>query len=236
MLGLKEAGLTYAPTGHTWVSHGTFHGARRTSTLDHVYAYGVKVVVEVLPDSTSDHRPLKTKMPLKKLYDPLTTILSRNFKNVSADALEKALNNWKWEDLYSMIDVERICNYLLEGIVQAMDTVAPLKACKVRKGANLYLSRETLALMKVRDGATSTASYKQLRNKVNKLVRRDKLRSNLSKLNRAKGCPKVLWDLASEALGKKPPTLPSSLCVDGTVTSGDKETATALNRFFCRED
>ncbi|XP_059083697.1 uncharacterized protein LOC131880977, partial [Tigriopus californicus] len=50
---LTEAGLEYIPTGPTWVSHGTFQGFHRTSTIDHTYVFGASVTVTVLPDSTS---------------------------------------------------------------------------------------------------------------------------------------------------------------------------------------
>lgn len=97
--GLSNAGLVYNPTGSTWVSHGTFQGTHRTSTLDHTYTWGVSATVEVLPDSSTDHRPLVTRVQLWKASDPLVTLQSRNFNSISVSALGEALEQWKWENI-----------------------------------------------------------------------------------------------------------------------------------------
>jgi hypothetical protein len=102
----------------------------------------------------------------------------------------------------------------------------------VKKGPNLYLTRETLEMMKKRDTDTGKR-YRNLRNEVTQLVRRDKQDSNLLSLNKAKNDPKVLWGLADQALGKDHPSLPASVTgVDGNPTTTPLEAAEAVNRFF----
>jgi hypothetical protein len=64
----------------------------------------------------------------------------------------------------------------------------------VKKGPNLYLTQETLQAMKKRDAATGRR-YRDLRNEVSRLVRRDKQDSNLLSLKKAGNDPKVLWHL-----------------------------------------
>jgi len=90
-------------------------------------------------------------------------------------------------------------------------------------------------MMERRDNA-KPGTYRQLRNRVSALVRRDRLRTNLAKLDKAKGDPKALWRLANEALGKPASaSLPSSLVVNGADTAGDKQAAEAMNDFYIQK-
>jgi hypothetical protein len=105
-----------------------------------------------------------------------------------------------------------------------------LEIC-VKKGPDLYL-QETLETMKKRDAATGKR-YRSLRNKVTRLVRRDKQDSNLLSLAKAKNDQKVLWGLADQALGKDHPSLPASITgADGKATTTPIEAAELMNWFF----
>jgi hypothetical protein len=90
--------------------------------------------------------------------------------------------------------------------------VAPVKEIVVKTGSNLYLTRETLEMMKRRDSARAgTLRFCILRNATNRLVKRDKLASNAETLAKSSRDPRVLWQLAKNALGKAPPYLPPAL-------------------------
>jgi hypothetical protein len=56
-----------------------------------------------------------------------------------------------------------VLEYIMAGIVLALNVVAPEKEIRVKKGPNLYLTRETLEAMKKRDAATGKR-YRSLRN------------------------------------------------------------------------
>jgi hypothetical protein len=58
----------------------------------------------------------------------------------------------------------------------------------VKKGPNLYLTRETLEAMRKRDSATGRR-YRDLRNEVSRLFRGDKQDSNLLSLRKASNDP-----------------------------------------------
>jgi hypothetical protein len=91
----------------------------------------------------------------------------------------------------------------------------------VKKGPNLYLTRETLETMKKRE--------------VNRLVRRDKQDSNLLSLKKAKNNPKILWGLVDQALWKDRPSLLASVNgVDRTPTTTPLEADEVMNRYFAR--
>jgi hypothetical protein len=92
------AGFEYHATTHTFRSYGMHSDggalyAHCYSTIDHTYMAGVVASVEVLADSSSDHRPLVTVVNAGAVRDPeeLATIQRRNFKRLERHVLEAAL-------------------------------------------------------------------------------------------------------------------------------------------------
>jgi hypothetical protein len=85
--------------------------------------------------------------------------------------------------------------------------------------------------MRMRDSATSKR-YRDLRNKVSRLVRTDKQDSNLLALKKACNDPKVLWHLADQALGKDRPSLPTSITGANGPTTTPMEAADVMNKYF----
>jgi hypothetical protein len=133
--------------------------------------------------------------------------------------------------VYAIKDVDNILKYITAGIVSALNVVAPEKEIHVKKGQDLYLTRETLEAMKKRNAATGRR-YRSLRNEVSGLVRRDKQDSNLLSLKKASNDPKVLWRLADQALGKDRPSLPASITGANGPTTTPMEAAEVMNKFF----
>jgi hypothetical protein len=87
--------------------------------------------------------------------------------------------------------------------------------------------------MMKRHDAASSKRYCILRNKVTRLVRRNKQDSNLLVLKKANNDPKVLWGLADQALGKDRPSLPASVTgADRISTTTSLEAAEAVNKYF----
>jgi hypothetical protein len=130
-----------------------------------------------------------------------------------------------------MKDVDDILNFITAGIVSALDIIAAEKEIRVKKGQNLYLTREMLEAMRVRDSAMGRR-YRDLRSKVSRLVRRDKQDSNLLSLKKACNDPKVLWQLADQALGKDRPSQPASITGANGPTTTPMEAADVINKYF----
>jgi hypothetical protein len=195
------------PAGSGPSPAGDYH---RYSQLDHVYTKGLISESVVLPDSTTDHRPVMTTVR-SGIHVPraakLVSLKRRNFKAMTRQELEGALNITDWTKVYDIKEMDAVLKYIMAGIVSALNVIAPEKEIHVKKGPNLYLTRETLEAMKKRNVATGKR-YRSLRNKVSRLVRRDKQDSNLLSLAKAKNDPKVLWSLADQALGKDRPRWP----------------------------
>jgi hypothetical protein len=56
--------------------------------------------------------------------------------------LEGAVNLTDWTKMSDIRDVDAILEYITAGIVLALDIVDPEKEIRVKKGQNLYLTRE----------------------------------------------------------------------------------------------
>jgi hypothetical protein len=189
----------------------------------------------VLADSTTDHRPVITTIASGGSHKPLTKLSRRPFKAIRREALELALRLVRnWSGIYAIKDVEEVHKFITGGIITALDAVAPVKEIVVKTGSNLYLTRETLEMMRRRDAARAgMPRYRALRNAANRLLKRDKLASNTETLSKASSDPRVLWQLANDALGKAPASLPPALVnAAGNMTSGKREAAETINAFF----
>jgi hypothetical protein len=212
----------------------------RESALDHVYSLGVSLDVKLLEDASSDHWPIVATLSVQEDVGPVTAKISRrDFKRIESGPLCQALEAHQWSDLYRIRDVNESLAFIMRGINAALDVVAPVKEMTVKKGDDLYLTAKTIAVMKERDAAKRSRNkqkYKFLRNKATSGVRRDRLTSNMTRLAKAKGDSRVLWQIASSAVGKNRPTLPASLDDVGedvvTATKTDSEAANLLNEFY----
>jgi hypothetical protein len=217
--GTRPAGGGQSPAGGGQSPAGDF---QKYARLDHVSTKGLISKLEVLPDSTMDHRPVVTNVRAGSHVpgaEKLVSIKRGNIKAVTRQELEGALNLTDWTKVYDIKDVDVVLEYMTAGIVSALNIIASEREICVKKGPNLYLTRETLETMKKQDAATCKR-YRSLRNKVTRLVRRDKQDSNLLSLAKAKNDPKVLWGLADQALRKDRPSLPALINgADGNATT-----------------
>jgi hypothetical protein len=193
----------------------------------------------VLEDNTTDHHPVLTTIESDGGHKHLIKLNCRHFKAIRQDALESALSQRNWSGIYAIKDVEEVHKFVVDSIIAALDVVAPVKEIVVKTGSNLYLTRETLEMMMRRDSARAgTPRFRALRNAANRLVKQDKLASNAEALAKASKDPRVLWQMANNAFGKAPPSLPPALVnTTGSMTSGKREAAETINSYFiCKVD
>jgi hypothetical protein len=62
----------------------------------------------VLEDSTTDHRPVVTVIASGGAKKSLTKLNRRPFKAIRREALEAALSQQNWSEIYSIKDVEEV--------------------------------------------------------------------------------------------------------------------------------
>jgi hypothetical protein len=141
------------PTTTTWRSHGQFSDpaapeappSHRVSTLDHVYVSdvsGINPVATVLPDSTTDHRPVMVDIDYVSNRKATVELKRRNFKSINPSQFEAALSAWGWAAIHRLTDVDKAVKYLNDGVMAALDVAAPLRIIHVRHGKNVYLAAD----------------------------------------------------------------------------------------------
>ncbi len=233
----------------TYYSHGTFDDgngtvSRKTSVLDHIYFRGLPTPsFTVLPTAMTDHRPILAEFRLHRQLGGLKCISRRNFKSVDTSAIRMAINAEALSGVFFMEDVEMVHTTIVNEIVAALDLVAPLQHVQVKdRRTPLYLSSEARAAINERDRAVahncSHTEYRKLRNRAAKLVRRDKLASNMEHLQEQGLDPKSIWDLANTVLGRSTRcSLPAELQEEGSNSNsrcirGDAALADCVNKFY----
>ena len=199
---LDMANMRHLPTGPTWKSHGLFKSCAcsvtvcdcprlpRTSTIDNAFcSISVNAKIMLLNDTIADHSPLLVDMDVslgKKTA--LETTWTRDLSKVSASEFEAILNEYDWSPIYGMSDPDDATEFLVKNVQSALDKVAPPKLIKFRSDKPpLYLNRDTLRIMSLRDSARNSKNrqhFKALRNKANKLIKRDKVQSVLKRLKK----------------------------------------------------
>eukprot|EP00095_Tigriopus_kingsejongensis_P005098 maker-scaffold161_size295871-snap-gene-0.10 protein:Tk05098 transcript:maker-scaffold161_size295871-snap-gene-0.10-mRNA-1 annotation:"map kinase-activating death domain isoform x3" len=185
--------------------------------------------------------PINSSKVCPRLIDYLCIVGTRNYTGLNSGhaasvQTPELLRRYPPNDhKVSVLPMNTVHKEVIKGITRALDIVAPLVTSEVKEGKELYLAPDTLAMMRARDSA-KPGTYRQLRNRVSALVRRDRLMTNLNKLDKASGDPKALWKLANEALGKPSASLPPSLSVNGVSTVSDREAADAMSNFYIEKD
>ncbi len=246
---MEALGLQYAgPYSPTFQSHGRYKSAsgeylQRTSILDHVYTLGsCPVDVSVIPLGVTDHMPVKTVVAINSPDSSKSKWVPRRpFAKLSGSALCIALEqSFKSVpiNIYQCDDIEVVHDIILTAITKALNRLVPYRMVPAAKPDRppLFLAEDTLGAMRERDAAAAgrLPQYRSLRNKVCRLVRRDRLRSSLNSITRAKNSPGKLWSLARSFIGADTHAEhPNSLITEGgTLCNSEKELADTLNSFF----
>jgi hypothetical protein len=242
---IDAATMRHLPTGITWISDGYFKVChcdvqcdcpkrQRTATLDNAYLSNTESAsAVVLEDALSDHFPilinLETKNRAKK--SKLETIFRRDIARIVTSELEDVLDEQDWSPIYGMSDSNVAVSLIVNNVEAALDIVAPLKPITFRPDKpKLNLRQDTLDAMSLRDAARNSgnrSNFKALRNKVNRLVKRDKINGVMTRLKKNPGAKRA-WQEAKTILGRgRGAKLPSC-----TNNSNSADTADHQNEFF----
>ena len=246
---IEVSNMRHHPTGPTWHSHGLYRNCgckdtscectktQRKSAIDNVfYSTDINAVVSVQEDTIADHSPLFIKMEIAGFKKKgLKTIWRCDLSKVTCSIFEAALENYNLSPICSMTDVDVAATFIKSIVLGALNKVAPLKPIKIRPDkAPLSLRKDTLKVMAMRDTARKSNNrgmFKNLRNKANKLVRRDKALSVLQRLNKNPG-PKQTWQEAKSILDKGHEAKQLPLVTTNTDPS---DTADTQNTFFAEK-
>jgi hypothetical protein len=140
--------------------------------------------------------------------------VSKGSKVIISCNLCEALEVHDWSEVYAIKGADDVLTHIMAGIDVALDVVAPVKAITVKEGDPLYLAADTKAMMRLQDATAGRGvKHKRLRNNVMRMVRRDRVRSNVDKLAKSRGDPRMIWQIASNAMGQTSRQLPAALRV-----------------------
>ncbi len=238
---LDDLGFHFVcPSSPTYYSHGHFDDgsgtvSQRCSTLDHVYALGGgSVTATTIPYSATDHLPVLAILSVQQPRLGTKKLTRRNYAALHKEDLICALNAARLSRVFYSDNVNVINTIIVKEIHAALDIVAPYKATLIKnRPTPLHLKPDTIRTMKERDlearPGGDRQKYRILRNRVVRLLKRDKLDSNQKHLQQSGMDPKRVWTLANVALGRGTNAdLPSSL--DGV--TGGAELAAHVNNFY----
>ncbi len=222
---MESLGMSFVgPDSPTYFSYGKYNGSTRSSILDYAYTAGiVPVNVNVLDYAATDHRPVIYSLSSPHSRNGTKSISLRNLKNVTTAQLCLSVDGYLPANLYSIGDVNAVHEAIVSAITRALDDLSPLRTVMVKEGNTLSLAGDTLATMRARDKAAKSdmICYRSLRNKVARLVRRDRINSVRKSVMSSGVDAKKMWKIAKESVGMDTsPSVPPSL------------SATKLNSFY----
>ena len=183
-------------------------------------------------DAVTDHYPLLIEfIKSAATKDKLGSVWRRDISKMKASDFEAALGAENWSNIYSTDDPNTILDVILSNINLSLDKVAPHKLIKLRKNKpRLNLRKDTLAAMDARNKARKSGKkekYKELRNIVTKLVKRDRIQTTLKHLGTNPSAKKA-WEEAKTYLG----TSQRNSLPECTNNKNPKSTADNQNKFF----
>ena len=206
----RTNGLDLLSTGPTFKSFGKHHGHHYISTLDQVYvSETIPARAFLLSDAVTDHFPVLAELQVGGVETRhgkgLETVSKRNLASIDpaafrAELRELGINDWPAPP--PGVSVDHLIEDFYSVLNPIIDRHAPEKTFKVRRDTPcLYLSKETLEAMRMRDHARQGGGdFKMLRNKCVKLVRRDRMQTAMKKMAEASNQQAAAWRLADSVL------------------------------------
>ena len=127
-------------------------------------------------------------------------------------------------------------------VTEVLDKYAPVRIIQVRRKYAPWLSDQTKDAINIRNQAQQMANliktpeniraYKNVRNKVNNMLKRDKANWEKEKLNYENNSSSDLWQYAKQIMNCSTNGPPSQLLVDGKLVNKPKELSSIMNSFF----
>ena len=246
---LAQCGLLNMDIGNTYLADRLSEdGTTIESALDHVYInpdIEKRVTVKKLKESSTDHLPIVVELETKTRAGTggkAKKITRRCMKNFTQTGWKECLAAKRWERLGETEDVEEMAKFFNETVVEALDECAPVKTVIIKPGYKFGLTQQTKALIKERDDTRKAIGkspnekkilhekYKKLRNKVTNEIRKDTIRNNCERIEKADN-EKEMWKIVNEVTKPKEDQV-WRLKEESGVIEEEKEIAEVFNKFF----
>ena len=166
----------------------------------------------------------------------------RSFKNLDVNNFLFDLQRVPWSSCINHTDLDIAWETWLQFFMNIVDKHMPLCEKRIRKKACPWINEEIIETMHQRDHAHDVAlnmrdnaswnMYKELKNKVNHLLRKEKKKYHSTQINDSKGNSKKMWQSIKHIIPKSNQVLPCSIEVDGARVTDHKCIAQSFNDYF----
>ena len=239
---------TIYPCGVVQCVKGPTHSwpGQTPSGLDHIYTNTPDKLsqVQVKVCGSSDHRLILATRFSKNIRQNIRYCKKRSYKNFNEKAFLEEVDQISWWEVYSCTEVDKAVDIFTQKLTGILDRMAPVKKFQIRTKYAAWVSDSTKKKMTARDMAQHTASatgsgedwdrYKNLRNDVTSLLRKDKSAWEQGKLqsceeNKDSG---KLWKNILGWLNWSSSSSPTKLQSNGNLETSPSKIADIQNKYY----
>ena len=213
------------------------------SGLDHFWTNSLAKVLQIYTQfNGSDHQVIMGVRYSKLIRNRTKYVKKRSYKNFEEEKFLDRIKNTSWWEVYRTTDVDEAVDLLTNKINSILDEMAPVKTFQTTTKYCPWLTEETKKLIKQRNDAQKVLSekkndenlvnYKNLRNKVTKNIRNDKIKWQKNKLESCNNDSGKLWKNILGWLNWCSSGSPSKLYHGGQIVTSPARLADIMNNFF----
>ena len=227
--------LNDKPTHHS--------SSSRPEVIDHIITTNPAAITNVTTTihGESDHSFISLIRHSKAPISQPRYKMIRNYRDI--DPLHFHTLLWSSSSLQEATissDPDQIAELIINGITNALDTVAPLKRIQTKTNNVAYISSKTRALQFQRDAALKLAQdtnlpadwrgYRAIRNRATQSVRNDSYTHIHNKIENSN--PTTMWQTVKKLAGNVTKGSPNMITYKGTIITSPREIVTVFNIFY----
>lgn len=199
-----------------------------------------------IPSGIADHEMVECiRKANHSKYEP-KTITVRDYRNYDPDSACNDLNPKDWKYFYSLKDVNSAWNVFYDYLINTINVHAPKISRRIKGKACPWMTPEIKGLMAERDRSfrksrktkkeADISMYKNLRNRVNILVRKAISIYNKNLLTENKNDPSKFWSVIKSIYDVKGKSeiVDRTFTVDGVETSDKRSIANGFGTYFSK--
>ena len=219
---------------------------QKDSCLDHIYTNTPDKIsqAEVRFMGSSDHKLVMATRFSKSFKQNIRYCKKRSYKNFNEEDFLREVENISWWEVYASEDVDVAVDIFTKKLTDILDRMAPVKKFQVRTKYATWLSEDTKEKIKDRDRAQEVAAlsgsqehwsvYKQLRNDLTTVLRKEKLSWEQGKLEQCEQDQDSgkLWKNVLGWLNWSSTSSPTKLLIDGDMLTSPQKMADAQNGYY----
>lgn len=217
-----------------------------STLIDLIFTNAHQKIVDlgVVDPGLSDHSLVFCVLKSGLVKVPPKVIEFRSFKNYNKQSFVKDLGAVPWHVAFNNSeDIDDCLNTWNKLFLEVADLHAPVQTRKVRGQPTPWMTADISKCMKDRDFHLKKAKgnksghhwskYRQLRNKVHRLIKKSKSQYYTSLIENSKGNTKDFWRALKEVL-PTPDASNDISCIssDGIAVTSSKSIASIMNSFF----